>query len=204
MRKVLWSLCPLFALLPAAATAAPLKFFCAAPLSSWSQLDQVLPGPTHRISGVLRPGQMEEIQDPSLPLIIKNGNVPSTSRYADVTLTAADHGPYLALRITPRYERDAAGQSIADVYVQFRRDEDAADEGRPLGTIVTRGYLWERLPFSIDARGDRVIVEAGGQRTELPIRIGAGAEVELSCIGGAFNFENMEWGAAAGAAVAAR
>jgi len=178
------------ALVPAT-TAAPLDFRCTAPLGDYGQMRQILAGPGYRVSGELHPVRLEEIPDPALPVRIEGGHIPSHARSADVTIDSeAEPGRYVALRITPRYGLEG-GQRVADVYVQFRSDEE--DQRRALGTIRTRGFLWEDLPFVIEAQADRVTIRAGVWRAEVPVALGPGAALDLACIGGSFTFSDLVW-----------
>ena len=180
-------------LMPATA-GAPLQFSCAAPLQHYGQVRQILAGPGYRVSGDMSPVTLEDIPDPALPVRMEGGNIPSHSRSADVTL-ASEAGPwrYVSLRVTPRYGMES-GERVADVDVQFRSDEAGEDELRELGTIRTRGLLWEDLPFVIEAHSDRVTVEAGGRRTEVPVALGQSASLDFACIGGTFAFDDLVWG----------
>jgi hypothetical protein len=181
------------ALVPAAA-AAPLDFWCAAPLRHYGQVRQILAGPDYRVSGELWPGRLEAIPDPSLPVLIVGNDIPTYLRFADVTIESEiDPGRYVSLTVMPRYQGGNA-ENVADVYVQFRGNDDAEEDVRPLGTISTRGQQWERLPFTIEAHPGRVTIEAGGQRTEIAVVLGSGASLNLACIGGDFRFGRMAWG----------
>lgn len=177
-----------------ATSEAPLDFTCVAPLGHIAQVRQVLAGPTYRVTGEFHPVRLEEIPDPALPVRIQGNNIPIHVRSAEVILDSeAEVGRYVELVIMPRY-RGSGGEGVADVFVQFRREPEAEDESRAITTIPTRGVLWEHLSFDIEAHVDRVVIEAGGHRTEVPVTLGPGASVNLTCTGGDFSFRDMTWG----------
>lgn len=173
-------------LAPGAAAAAPFTFFCVAPLAHSSELMQVQPGPAYRVRGRIGPVQLERIPDPSLPVPIEA----HTQRYAGVMIINFETGKSVWLTVTPRYPGDES-EAIADVQVQTGADDEHSI--RQLTTLGSRGFIWDDLPFDIEVRPDRVIVEAGGRREEFAVAIGPGATIYLSCLGGSFDFESVAW-----------
>jgi hypothetical protein len=173
-------------LAPGMAAAAPFAYFCAAPLSHSSQMMQVQPGPTYRVRGRIGPVELERIPDPSLPVPIEA----HTQRYADVMIMNFETGRSVWLTVTPRYP-GTEPESVADVEVQTGIDDQHGSH--QLTTLGSRGFLWDELPFDIEVRADRVIVTAGAAREEYAITVGPGATIYLSCIGGSFDFQGVEW-----------
>lgn len=173
---------------PAQTAAAPFDFFCSAPLNHYSQLRQIHAGPDYRVRGRLGPVRLERIPDPSQPIPIAFGSI---SRTADVTIMNEQTNDMLVLVLAPRYQAASEATPVADVYVQTLIDGE--DRSTDLTTLGGRGLLWEDLPFEIVVRETAVTVTAGGRQRTIEFRAGRNAALELSCLGGSFHFDDVDW-----------
>jgi hypothetical protein len=174
-----------------AAQAAPFDFDCVSTLVHSGQLRQVQLGPSYRVRGRIGPVELEDVPDPALPVLMVGNDIPNHRRTAMVTIMSAMDHSSVTLAVLPIWPGNEA-DSIAEVAVQFVIDGVATE--RTMTTIRRRGYMWGDVPFEIDVRPDRVIVEADGRREEFTLTLGPGAMTELICAGGSFAFEDIDWG----------
>jgi hypothetical protein len=177
----------------AAATAArdlpSMDFFCAAPVSSHSQLRIHYGGNFYRVRGLIEPVQLESVPDTSKPLQVVGNDIPHTSRGADVEISDDESNASVTLRLVPRNRQAGDGSIISDILIQTWIDGD--DRSYDLFTQAHHD-LRDAVPFEILASGNKVSVQAGSKRLELTVPFGPKTVVELRCIGGDFDFENVE------------
>lgn len=173
----------LAATMPAAALAGPVNYFCTSPLSQAGNVQVDQAGPTYRVRGRLRISELERPAHPSQ----------SDRPGADVKVIGNDSSNVIMLYVLTRPAADGAAQ-VADIAARTIMPQGGGDE-RPLGTISYReGPGWDELPFDIEVQADRAIVTAGGRREEFATRIGPNATIEMTCLGGHFAFQDVDWG----------
>ena len=181
-RCVGWLALPAMAPGTATAQAGPVNYHCQAPLAQAGNVQVDQAGPTYRVRGRLRIGELERPTDPSR----------SDRPGADVKIIGNDSSNVIMLYVLTRPATDGAAQ-VADIAARAILPHGGGGE-RPMGTISHGEGGWDELPFDIDVQADRVIVTAGSRREEFAMRIGPSGTIEMSCLGGGFAFQGVDWG----------
>lgn len=166
----------------------PMDYFCAAPVGHHSQVRIRRGGNSFRVRGLINPVQLEPVPDTSKPIEFSGNDVPYNYRGAEVEIIDDESGASVALRLVPRNRQASDGSIVSDISVQTWIDGD--DRSYELTTQTHRDYR-DAVPFEIVARGDRIRVQTGTKRLELNVPFGPKTRVELTCVGGRFDIEDI-------------
>ncbi|HEY5720974.1 MAG TPA: hypothetical protein VIT45_01500 [Allosphingosinicella sp.] len=168
----LLALLALTACAPAAAPGpAPLSYDCQTPTGRLSELDQVQPGPSYRISGTIRADELR-----------------ADSRWesaGNIFVESADEQDRVMLQLVSpdRGER---------LRIVLRTHHGEKQEARPLGAIA----VGEEVPFVLAVDGGRAKAEIGALEAEAAVDPGTSARVGVGCAGGSFRFGELRFGMA--------
>lgn len=170
---------------PAAAQAAPFDFACTAPLESGSEIWRTQGAATYSVRGTIRPTTLARL--PPDPSIMVGNQIQPVTRAVTVVVGMPTENSYVSLQLLA--DLDGVALDLAVVHAIGGRDghADLARFGWQPGAGLS-------VPFEIRVEPGRVIVEAAGRRTEIPLALGASSEVRIGCIGGRFHFDNIDWG----------
>lgn len=154
------------------AVAAPVSYDCDTAAGAFSEIRQKQDGPSYAVAGKMGPRQLRA-HERWLPTV-------------RIWVEAADGRTSTALQLVP----EVRGGTVFAIVVT---SSDGDKKGRTgLGKIT----LGETLAFSIRAGSEGVRVEAGGKSNLIPVAIGVGGQVGVSCSTGEFDFETLDLDAA--------
>jgi len=156
----------------AAAAAAPIRYDCDTAAGSFSEIEQGQKGPAYAVAGTVEPVQLRTHEQ----------WLPAAAR-----VDSNDGKRSVALQLVPEVR---GGSTFAIVAV-------SADDDKKGRTRLGKIALGETLAFSIRAVGGSVRVEAAGKVATMPVAIGGGGRVGVSCSTGQFKFETLDLEAAA-------
>ncbi len=175
---------------PAHAAPGPFTYQCRAPYWDETGLWQLDGGPIRRVSGQIEVESLERIpaEWPPDRELRPVGPIPDV-RGAEVSLSNSEDGNInVSMGIAPA-ERS---EDLINILLSWQ----VGDQGGARQFVLPRrtGSL-SRIPFAMLVDGQRVIVEAAGERLEAPVALGSEIEFRVSCQGGTFMFYGLDWDA---------
>lgn len=158
--------------LPATTSAAPMRYDCDTPDGAVSGLVQKQDGPNYAMQTEIRAMRIGRHRD------VRPG--------ARIQINSADGKKAVWIQLAASSARPPA------LAISLSTDNGAEEKQY----MVTTAKLGEAVQVSMRTKDGALQIEVAGQVADIPIQIGPGAEISVTCATGEFIFEKLSMGAA--------
>ena len=168
-----------------AAVAAPVNFYCSAPLRRSPEISQDRPGgPPFRIRGRILPRQLDPL--PTNPQQKDGYTVTSTpARGAEVAIFDHDQGTSVKFVVQ-------AGPQADTMEIGYVKSRDEENEILLVDTVDWAPSTGVSIPFDLSIEAAVVVLRTGPREIPFEIALGPNSQIWIGCSGGDFEFEQLE------------